>query len=94
MNEKDFAVFVKLRNLRKDISDKEGIPAYALFTNEQLAIMVQKRITTFSSLNALQGVGKAKLDKYGNYFLDLLRREFGGGMQQPRLDSANETIRN
>jgi len=30
----DFAVFAKLRDLRKAISEKEAIPAYAIFTNE------------------------------------------------------------
>ena len=35
--EADFAVFVKLRNLRKSMSDKDGLPAYTFFTNEQLA---------------------------------------------------------
>ena len=40
LNEVDFAVFARLRDLRKVISDKEAIPAYSIFTNEQLAAMV------------------------------------------------------
>ena len=31
-NPEDFAVFCKLRDLRKAISDKEAIPAYSVFT--------------------------------------------------------------
>jgi hypothetical protein len=31
LSEADFAVFVKLRNLRKSMSEKEGLPAYTLF---------------------------------------------------------------
>jgi len=32
-----FALFADLRELRKDLSSKERVPAYAVFTNEQLA---------------------------------------------------------
>jgi superfamily II DNA helicase RecQ len=76
LDEKDFAVFAKLRTLRKRIADKEGLPVYALFSNEQLAAMVQKRITTHAVLGTLDGVGKARLEKYGQVFLELLRTEF------------------
>ena len=37
MNEQDFNVFAALSQLRKKMTEKEGDPAYALFTNEQLA---------------------------------------------------------
>ncbi len=33
----EFEVFSKLRDLRKQIADKEAVPVYAVFTNEQLA---------------------------------------------------------
>ena len=46
LSEPDFAVFAQLRALRKTLADKEGVPAYALFTNEQLAEMVQRRVRT------------------------------------------------
>jgi superfamily II DNA helicase RecQ len=72
LNEKDFAVFAKLRALRKTLAEKEGIPAYALFTNEQLAAMAQTQAKTLAALSAIDGVGKARLDKYGNLFLDIL----------------------
>jgi superfamily II DNA helicase RecQ len=32
-----FAVFSRLRAVRKELAEKEAIPAYAFFTNEQLA---------------------------------------------------------
>lgn len=76
LDEKDFAVFAKLRTLRKSIADKEGLPVYALFSNEQLACMVQKRITTQAGLGAIDGVGKARLEKFGKAFLALLQTEF------------------
>jgi superfamily II DNA helicase RecQ len=43
LEEREFAVFAKLRSLRKTMAEKEGVPAYALFTNEQLADTMQQK---------------------------------------------------
>ena len=93
LNEKDFAVFVKLRTLRKNFSDKEGIPAYALFTNEQLAAMVRERITTSAGLGTIEGVGKTRVDKYGKEFLAILQNEFHDNMSNEQVDGNHETDR-
>jgi uncharacterized protein (TIGR02996 family) len=68
----DFAVFARLRDLRKDIAQAEGVPVYTIFTNEQLAQMVQTRTTTKAALEKIAGVGDARLDKYGGRLLELL----------------------
>ena len=46
LSPEDFAVFAKLRDLRKEIGQAEAVPVYTIFTNEQLAQMVQKRTRT------------------------------------------------
>ena len=68
----DFAVFAKLRELRKEIGQTEGVPVYTIFTNEQLAQMVQKQVRAKSDLEKITGIGEARIDKYGARFLDLL----------------------
>ena len=73
LNEQDFAVFARLRALRKELSEAEGVPAYALFTNEQLAEMVQRRIETPNALRSIVGVGEARVEKYGARFVAVLR---------------------
>jgi len=72
LNESDFAVFAQLRQLRKTMAENEGVPAYALFTNEQLANMVTQRITTKTGLLELEGIGKSRVDKYAPAFLQIL----------------------
>ena len=69
----EFAVFARLRALRKERADAEGVPAYALFTNEQLAEMVQHRITSATALREIGGVGEARVEKYGEAFLAILK---------------------
>lgn len=69
LSPEDFSVFSKLRDLRKAISDKEAIPAYSVFTNEQLAAMVTGKADSLAAMSAIPGVGAARLDKYGTVFL-------------------------
>jgi len=75
LSETDFSVYAKLRNLRKSFAEEEGIPAYAVFTNEQLAAMVRSGITSLKAMAKIDGVGKSRLDKYGKAFLEILKRE-------------------
>ena len=70
-----FAVFAKLRALRKEMAEKDGVPPYAVFTNEHLADMVRQKITSLTALQSLDGVGPSKSDKYGAAFLKLLQSE-------------------
>ena len=72
LNEQDFALYAKLRNLRKAVAEHDRIPAYAVFTNEQLAAMVQKRVASKAALGDIEGIGAARVEKYGDAFLELL----------------------
>ena len=75
----EFTVFAKLRDWRKEVSQRDAVPIYAVFTNEQLADMVRGRVTTKAALGKVDGVGDARVEKYGAAVLDILRAAFGGG---------------
>lgn len=70
----DFTVFSTLRELRKELSAADGVPAYAVFTNEQLSKLVTNKVTSSADLLAIEGVGQARVDKYGVAFLDCLKQ--------------------
>ena len=72
LSESDFAVFAKLREVRKAIAQSEAVPVYTIFTNEQLAQMVSSKATTRAALARIDGLGDARLDKYGKRMLDVL----------------------
>ena len=76
LNEQEFAVFARLRTLRKDLAEGEGVPVYAVLTNEQLAELVQRRVQSAAALQEIAGVGAARVEKYGEPLLRLLREAF------------------
>ena len=66
-------LFDALRKLRKEIADREGVPAYVVFSDASLRQMVAKKPKTRSGLLAVSGVGKVKLERYGSEFLAMIR---------------------
>lgn len=68
-----FEIFSRLRDLRKEISQQAGVPAYMVFTNEQLAKIVEIRPTTKAALEQIAGVGDGRVEKYGATFLEWLK---------------------
>jgi superfamily II DNA helicase RecQ len=77
LSPEDFAVYAKLRELRKEIAQAESVPVYTIFYNEQLAQMVQKKVQTKADLEGIGGVGDARIEKYGPRFLELLKQSGG-----------------
>lgn len=45
---------------------------YAIFTNEQLAKFAQARAQSQAALEKIEGIGKAKIEKYGRRVLDTI----------------------
>jgi superfamily II DNA helicase RecQ len=78
LSQEDFAVFAKLRDLRKEVAQETGVPVYTIFTNEQLAQMVQKKARTKPDLEAITHVGDGRIEKWGSRFLDFLSQQWDG----------------
>jgi superfamily II DNA helicase RecQ len=68
----EFIAFSRLRDLRKQIAQTEAVPVYAVFTNEQLAQVVQQRCRTAGDLKKIDGIGEARIDKYAEPMLAIL----------------------
>ena len=64
--------FQRLRELRKRLADRAGIPAYLIFSDRTLREMAERRPATREGLLEISGVGPAKLERYGGAFLEAL----------------------
>ncbi len=69
----DNLLFEKLRALRKDISEKERVPPYVVFSDKTLREISQNCPTDNSSMLNIHGVGETKLKKYGSQFMELVK---------------------
>lgn len=75
LSPEDFTLFARLREWRKEIADSEKVPVYTIFTNEQLARIAEKKITTREGLREIDGIGDARIKKYGDAVIQVVRQE-------------------
>ena len=68
----DLPLWHALKACRKRLADEHKVPPYVVFHDSTLLDMVQKRPTTRDALLTVSGVGDAKLDRFGEAFLDVI----------------------
>jgi len=66
------ALFERLRELRREIAAEQSVPAYVVFADAALADMARRAPATHDEFLAVNGVGAAKLERYGDVFLDAI----------------------
>ncbi len=79
-----FVSFSRLRDLRKRIAEQEGVPVYTIFTNAQLAEIVQRNIRNLTDLKSVSGIGKARIEKFGDELVAIVN-----DIVNPIPDTAN-----
>ena len=67
------AIFHKLSDLRRQLATAEKVPPFLVFHDKTLWGMVENMPSSLPALGKISGVGKAKLEKYGNIFLSALQ---------------------
>ena len=78
LSPEDFDVYLQLRALRKELAAEEGLALYAVFNNEQLAQIVERRARTTAGLQSIPGIGEARAEKYGPRVFALLNQVWKG----------------
>jgi superfamily II DNA helicase RecQ len=69
LSPEDFTLFSKLREVRKKLADDNGLPVYAVCTNEQLAEIARQKPLTVSACTKIDGIGQGKAEKYVPAFI-------------------------
>ncbi len=75
LDEKSFAIFSKLRMIRKALAEKDEVPAYAVFTDAELAEISKLENLTENCMLSIPGIGQRKVEKYGKLMLNMLNEE-------------------
>ena len=68
----DQPLFDALRARRKEIADQLDLPPYVIFHDATLREMAEHRPRNEADLLTINGVGEAKLARYGQAFLELI----------------------
>lgn len=69
LDNEQFALFERLRALRKSAAERHGVPVYAVFTNEHLAGMARSLPRSVKDLKAIPGIGASRIKQFGEEFL-------------------------
>jgi len=75
LSAEDFALFSKLREVRKKLSEENGLPVYAVCTNEQLAEIAKRKPKNLTECMQIEGIGQGKADKFVPAFLECIKNE-------------------
>ena len=73
-DEADIALFNDLKAVRTELARKQGVPPYVIFHDKTLQDMVLLKPDTVERMAMVHGVGAAKLEKYGQAFLRVIRK--------------------
>jgi len=73
LNAADFSLFSKLREVRKKLAEDNGLPVYAVCTNEQLAEIAKRRPATMTECMQIDGIGQSKAEKYVPALLECIK---------------------
>ena len=70
----DPALFSMLKDLRKEISQQMKLPPYVIFQDPSLEAMATTYPITLDELKLIPGVGEGKAKRYGQKFVELIKR--------------------
>ena len=74
LSEQEFTVFSALREIRKQLAAQDAVPAYAVFTDEELASIARLPVLEAGKLTSIKGIGDKKAEKYGKQLVEMYRQ--------------------
>jgi ATP-dependent DNA helicase RecQ len=70
----DIHLFEQLKRLRRDMAEKENVPAYAIVADNALVELATFLPRSFDDMKLISGFGDYKVGKYGAAFLEIITR--------------------
>ncbi|HHB79308.1 MAG TPA: hypothetical protein ENK85_08760 [Saprospiraceae bacterium] len=64
LDKETFKIFSKLRSLRKELAEENGVPLYAVLNNKELAAIASLSEMTLDNVKKIEGIGQKKMEKY------------------------------
>lgn len=80
LDEATFAKFSQLREIRKKVAADEGISAFIVFTDDELAELAKLDAITEKAMLGIKGIGEKKVKRFANYFITQPRTDEEAGI--------------
>ena len=71
LSEAEFAIFSSLREIRKQLATNDAVPAYAVFTDDELSSVAKLPQLDLSNVLKIKGIGEKKAQKYGKQMVEM-----------------------
>ena len=78
LNYEESKLFEKSRSMRMDLSKAENTPPYVVAHDSVLKRLAKAKPMTKEEMIEVEGIGERNFDKYGVYFLKVIRSSFVG----------------
>lgn len=75
LDEAAFNRFSTLRAVRKQLAEVDAVPAYAVFTDAELAELAKQENLSTTTMKLVSGIGLKKVEKYGERLMKLLEQQ-------------------
>ena len=69
LDDEIFKKFSRFREIRKKVAADEGIPAFAVFTDEELAGLAKLDTITEKNMLSVKGIGDKKVERFSKHFM-------------------------
>lgn len=70
----DTELYARLREIRREVSEREDVPPFVVFSDKTLYEMCRRFPSNESEMLDITGVGQAKFLKYGKLFMDDVKK--------------------
>ena len=71
---KDIQLYEHLRELRQSLAKKENVPSFVICPNHVLISIANTKPTTIELFKEIKGIGPSFIEKYANYFLEMINK--------------------
>lgn len=82
----------QLKAIRRSISQREGLPAYMIFSDASLLDMARRRPTTIEEFSRVNGAGERKTVRFGRDFIGAIRKFEGLSKSSGPGEALRETL--
>jgi len=82
LDEVTFTKFSKLREKRKKIAAEEGVSAFIIFTDEELAELARLDEITEKSMLGIKGIGEKKVERFARHFITKENNDEASGQSE------------